>query len=46
MILEESPLARLAGAAALIIGVVAGDGRSHGSRAWTAVPEADGRCAW
>ncbi len=42
MILDESTVARLGGAAALLIGTVAPDGRPHGSRAWSASPDADG----
>lgn len=42
MVLDESTVARLTGAAALIIGTVSQDGRPHASRAWSAVPDADG----
>ena len=42
MILDETAVIRLGGAAALILGTVAPDGRPHGCRAWSATPDAAG----
>lgn len=36
MILDETAVGRLGGAAALVIGTVSADGRPHGCRAWAA----------
>lgn len=42
MILDETTVTRLGGAAALVIGTVSDDGRPHASRAWSATAEAGG----
>ncbi len=42
MILDETAVTRLGGAAALVLGTVSADGRPHGCRAWSATPDAVG----